>query len=372
MEGKGRDWKGLERFCSHSIHRSHRNGRDRTRTDWRGREGKGAERTGKERKGKGFFTKGESMTETQLQPIEGPAPYTPEWYEMRPGIIGASEAAKVLGVSRWGGALDVYLDKTGATPPIEENDAMRLGTLLEPVVQAEYERQTGETIETGIPMFLHPVTPWIAATIDGARGGDIRKPWEAKTTSRYLADQWGEEGTDDVPNDALVQCQQQLYVTGGEVVALAVLIDARTLRTYRVHRCEELIDQLVAAETELFQRIQNLDPPEPDFSKANAVDAIRHLHGLAEGTTVQLSFDATTAWLAYEQIGRDVRELNKRRDELKAKVLHAMGSHAIGVMDDGDREIVRKVTERKGFTVEPKSFEAMRARKRKAVPNDPT
>ena len=51
------------------------------------------------------------MAETKEMPVTGPMSYTKEWYEARKKTIGASESAKVLGMSRYGQALDVFVEK---------------------------------------------------------------------------------------------------------------------------------------------------------------------------------------------------------------------------------------------------------------------
>ena len=42
-----------------------------------------------------------------------------QWLKERKRGVGGSDVGKVLGVSEWGTAVDVWLEKTGRTAPVE-------------------------------------------------------------------------------------------------------------------------------------------------------------------------------------------------------------------------------------------------------------
>jgi len=78
-------------------------------------------------------------------------------------------------------------------------------------------------------------------------GDNITEIVEAKTSGQYRASEWGEEMTDEIPEDYILQCQHNMYVTG-EGVRLAwvpVLIGGNNRRCYKVERNDKLISNLI-------------------------------------------------------------------------------------------------------------------------------
>ena len=59
---------------------------------------------------------------------------TEQQIKERKNYIGGSDCAAVLGMSRWGSPLTVWMEKTGQSEVKEENLAMKLGNKLEQIV----------------------------------------------------------------------------------------------------------------------------------------------------------------------------------------------------------------------------------------------
>ena len=57
-----------------------------------------------------------------------------EWLEQRRKSIGGSDAAAIVGLSKWASPFSIWAEKTGKTPPKEDNEAMRIGHDLEDYV----------------------------------------------------------------------------------------------------------------------------------------------------------------------------------------------------------------------------------------------
>ena len=71
-----------------------------------------------------------------------PARTEAEWLEARRQGITASEIAAVMGLSpaSQDGPYALYHRKTGTLPPIEDNDAMERGRVLEPYIAEKFAR----------------------------------------------------------------------------------------------------------------------------------------------------------------------------------------------------------------------------------------
>ena len=65
------------------------------------------------------------------------------WLELRRNAIGGSDAAAILGLSKWSSPLAVYADKLGLVPEREDNEAMRQGRDLEEYVASRFTEATG-------------------------------------------------------------------------------------------------------------------------------------------------------------------------------------------------------------------------------------
>ena len=171
-------------------------------------------------------------------------PSREEWLEERKTGLGGSDAAAVLGLNPWASPLSVYLEKLGLSEPKEENRAMRLGKRMEPVILDEYLRETGGKASLNGRLFRHPEFPEILGTPDAFRE-DEAVGVELKWIGDRSASQWGESGTDEVPDYYHVQCDVYMAVTNRGAWDLAAIIGGRDLRVYRIERNLALEEELL-------------------------------------------------------------------------------------------------------------------------------
>lgn len=304
------------------------------------------------------------MSSATMEPIAVAKPETPEWYAARMTGLGASEAAAACGLSRWSTPFEVYCRKKGLLTEREDNDAMRLGRRLEPIIIAEFVDRTGlEIAQAPCPMMRHPEHSFILATPDAVLTTD--SPLEAKSTTWRIAKDLGEQGSDELPAEWVMQTQQQILVMDVELAHVAVLIDGRTLKTFEVERNDRLIARMIEVEAELWDRIQRDDPPPPDFTHRSTPDLIKHLYGLTSGKTIVLPADVAELCVADDAAALAEKEAKATRDTLRAKILHAMGDAEIGLLPDFEMEMVRREITRKEYTVKETTYVTLTKRKAK-------
>ena len=72
------------------------------------------------------------------------------WLAMRKAGIGGSDAAAVIGLSRWKSPFQVWLEKTGQTEPddLSNNEYVYWGTVLEQAVADRFCELTGKKVCT--------------------------------------------------------------------------------------------------------------------------------------------------------------------------------------------------------------------------------
>lgn len=291
-------------------------------------------------------------------PLVGPDSCTPEWYEIRNSIIGSSEAAAACGMSEYKTPLGVYMEKTGQAEPFAGNEHTRRGKRYEPLIAEDWQEMTGRTLRKyPCPMYLHPTLKGIAATPDGMISET--EGLEIKCPSPRQKDKFGEEGTDEIPNEWRMQAQQQMGVMGWQRVHFAVKVFDRP-QLYVVERNDRLIDAMFKLELRLLERIALRQPPEPTWGHDTTMDLIYKINGAVSDDRILLDDEEFESWLEYETLGKEIAEREKRRAELKSRVLWAIGEAGAGIMPDG-RMIRRKWVHREGYYVNPSSYIDTRA-----------
>ena len=191
--------------------------------------------------------------------------------EARKHGIGASDIAAICGVSRWGSPMRVYLDKIGASEPLEQTEAMYWGSVNERNVVRRFGEEHPEYTVVYRPKALphvHPAHPWAMATPDALL--DLLSPThqhaglEVKTASAYKREEW--DG-DSPPVEYVLQCQWSMCVLGYDKWYLAVLIGGNEYREFVVERDDELIAELLLRGRAFWTLVENRTPPAIDGSE---------------------------------------------------------------------------------------------------------
>jgi putative phage-type endonuclease len=167
-----------------------------------------------------------------------------EWLRERKNYLGGSDLGAIAGLNPYRTALDVYLDKTSDDIACETSPAMRWGTLLEDTIAKEYAEVTGQTIEIEPNTIYHPSMKFLGANID-RWVGDKEYVLECKTAGFTRGKEWGEEGTDQIPESYLVQVAYYAAICAVPKVDIAVLIGGQDFRIYTYERTKELEDKLI-------------------------------------------------------------------------------------------------------------------------------
>lgn len=147
---------------------------------------------------------------------------TSEQLMLRKQGIGGSDAAGVCGVSKWATPVSVYLDKV--TPFIEEkvNPVFERGNLIESVIKSLFTKKTGKIISEKIETVFDDDHSFLLANIDGYLPRE-KALVEIKHYSKFQQSAWGEDDTDQIPDDYLIQVQHYLSVTNTNKAYVAAL-----------------------------------------------------------------------------------------------------------------------------------------------------
>lgn len=174
------------------------------------------------------------------------------WLAERRKTIGGSDAAGIVGLSRYATPYAVWADKTGRLPEQEDNEAMRQGRDLEEYVAKRWEESTGKRVRRSNALLYNPSYPFAHADIDRTVLGEDSGP-ECKTTSALNLRQFRNV---EFPEQYYVQCVHYLAVTGCQRWYLAVLVFGRGFFTFTLERDQAEIDALMAAEEQFWALVE--------------------------------------------------------------------------------------------------------------------
>lgn len=267
-----------------------------------------------------------------------------EWLRLRKTGIGASEAAVVLGVSKWGTRRTVWLDKVSPDVVDVGNDVMEFGHLAEDLIvqflEAHPERfgWLGRIIPSE-GLLQSTLWPWLLGTLDRRvelPDGTI-VPLELKSVNDHSAREWSTEDEWDeddpfgtnrlsrftVPEKYQVQVQQQMAVTGAPFAYVAVWLGKDRIEVIRVDRDETFIQDKLILEVGQFwtEHVQTELPPTP-----NIRDDLWSIYPGDRGEEVTADEDdLETAW-KWRKASVDKRDAEADRKQLGFDLALRMGN----------------------------------------------
>lgn len=243
-----------------------------------------------------------------------------------PGIIGCSMLGSIAGVSPWQSEQDVLDSFRGKKKDIDMATAKRfwLGHHLEGVIADYVAEDLGVELEepqgpTGKPMaWYREDMPYFVCHPDRIIKGEYegkRTALEIKTASAHSRE-WGEEGTDDIPAQYVLQCTGYVACGVADAVLVAVMRDNR-IGYYRVEPDEGLVQSVIEMVARWHEKAVDPDyVPDPDSYEE------------AIARTVLKKDTKKTATPEIELVAKQLRELQEQVKDLE------------GVIDERKKELV--------------------------------
>lgn len=239
--------------------------------------------------------------------------------------IGGSDAAAACGVSRFTTPYQLYLEKRGEAEPFEGNEATLWGDLLEPHVRQQHAERTGRVVRLPTRTLRHPEHTFMICHPDGVT--DCGRLYEGKATT--ISTGWGEPGTDEVPDDYLLQVQHNMLVTGDaigkriEVADVAVLIAdyGWKWQGYEVPADRELQEMIVEEERAFWRRVERGEPPPMETP-----EDVRLRYGRASVTgTAKATEEIAAAIYELAAAKQTLRDVQQAIEQYELKIKPAFG-----------------------------------------------
>jgi putative phage-type endonuclease len=237
-------------------------------------------------------------------------------------VIGGSEVATVLGVQpNYAKApFILWLEKTGQKEPEQpDNDFIKWGNILEPVVRKQFAIETGFKVYQNNFVLEHDEHPFMIANIDGEVQDPSQKGrgvLEIKTTSEWNNKEW--EG-EKVPIAYMAQIQHYLAVTGYQYAYIVVLIGGNKLRWWFIDRDEEIINSIIQAEIDFLDKVKNEIPPTIGGTEGES----QYIAGLyPDSIEEEMSIPQQIEDLAneYNELDELVKASKKRMESIKNQI----------------------------------------------------
>ncbi len=191
------------------------------------------------------------------------------WLEKRRKFVTGTDAAAILGISKWSSPLSVWRSKRGEDDVVPETEAMYWGKKLERSILERYAEVQGCDMEycDAYELRTSPEYPRLGASLDGFNR-DLGCPVDAKNV-RVKGPEWGDEGSDGIPDYYRTQLAVQMAVTGAPMAHLAVLFSGQEFRIYQVMRDDGLIAKIAAEADRFWERVESGEMPEPTGCEAD-------------------------------------------------------------------------------------------------------
>lgn len=269
-----------------------------------------------------------------------------DWLKERKKGIGGSDAAAVCGLSSFATPFTVWLDKTGRSEDIPDNERMRQGRDLEEYVARRFSELSGKKVRRVNAILQNPKYPWAIADVDRLVIGE-KAGLECKTTST-LNNKKFKDG--EFPVNYYVQCCHYMTVTEADMWYLCVVVLGQGIHTYLMTRKpvddppewldsvivvdDEEIAALMATEREFWQLVENDTPPAPDGEKMTEDGINRAMYPVAneEEEVTLTGMDSMAS--EYFRLDENIKYLTKERDKIKQEIQMQMRTAEIANIDE--------------------------------------
>lgn len=279
--------------------------------------------------------------------------------------IGASEAAAILGMSPYKTPYEVWLEKTRRIEQWTGNEATRAGQRLEPLLLDHAERDLGDLIRDVFVPGRGEVP--VGATLDAqvVASGEVVECKTSGLTGGPVVGNWGEPGTDEIPESYLIQTQVQMWCARADqahvYAFLGNVLPKRYLVNYDSQLAEAIVDKLISwwnyhvigdmqpEETfvpmEVYKRMKRQPESLIELGDESAADVRKLIEQMESAKAVR-------------------KQVDSQVDELQSQIVSYLGSTECAVLPDGTR-ITYLETVRKGYVVKDSSYRTLRIKEKK-------
>lgn len=275
-----------------------------------------------------------------------------DWHRYRQQGIGGSDIGVLFGASKWKNNVQLYYEKLGKRPIIEETRknwfTLEYGKRMEDLVAMLFEERTGFKTIVDTRMFAHPQYPFLQGNVDRL----VQLPdgsivgLEIKTASSFTIDAWDNGAC---PAPYALQARLYMAILDIDVWYVACHYGGNSSDNYVCRRIERdlMIEADIIAEAESFwnDHVVPQIVPDPIGSPAVALKVQRAYSGYADKSlpVIQLPphlASEAKSLVAYSgkrnALKKEGQSIEEQEKVFKLPIATAMGAHTSGLIDAGD------------------------------------
>lgn len=276
------------------------------------------------------------------------------WLAARVPLITASDIGILLGISPYGSPFNLHWVKRGEIPEDYDNERLSLGRHLEPWVADRFAAAHPEYHVDRAGLVVNPARGYQGATPDRVlwssygdmAAGDVppEGALEIKTSATF--EEWGPDGSDEIPPYIRAQALWQLDTMGLDwVIVACFFLLTQKIRVYRIERDDADIALMRERAAAFLDDVAAGRVPDIDHTAATA-QALSLLYPL--GGDGETEIDAGLA-ADYRAAKADLDDARDHYDLLTNRLRAAMGEADAKYATSGGQKIaVRSVYEQGG------------------------
>jgi len=237
--------------------------------------------------------------------------------------IGASDSGSALGVNPYKTPFQLWQEKTKKIEPpdLSDNPHVKRGIRMEPIIRDWVKEDLGITIRKDNKTHFSKEYPFLYSHTDGFIKGKKRIA-EIKAPSIHMLDQYGEEGTDEIPNYYLTQGLHMMTVQPEiEGVDYFIQFPGLEIKQYALDRSDHMIENYTDAITRFWDFVVHDTPPPP----VNNED-VSKIYATSNGQMMPWNSDVDSLIQKYIKIKRkhklDKEEIDTIGIDIKNRIGH--------------------------------------------------
>lgn len=252
---------------------------------------------------------------------------TEEQLKERKTFIGSSDAAAVLGLSRWKTPLQLWGEKVGILKDEVDPEQLNiwLGNELEDVVARRFMLETGKKVQRVNSAIRSRDYPFLGANIDRSVVGEDAG-LECKTASGWKAKEWAGE---EIPQEYIIQCYHCMAVTGKRKWYIAVLIGNEQFFWKEVLWDDSIIKQLIAREVSFWKDFVETKV-QPSIITAKDSETLGKLYPLGFASSVILDDDVVKLIENRNALLQDMKSLEAQADQAENEIKALLKDNEVG------------------------------------------
>lgn len=256
----------------------------------------------------------------------------------RKGYIGGTDVAPICGLSKYKTPFSVWNEKVNGISNFEPTIESRVGLANENLAGELYTEETKVQLIKPTDSKTHKYYEWIKGHFDFIRKDD-NNIVDAKTCTLHRAKEFGENLSDEMPVDYLLQIAWYAMIQDCEFSDLAVIIgnsQFKILRYVRRHDFEERIIKLCKFFWDEYV-LKEIPPPPKNIEDTKLLWPVSYADKAAIATIEDIeNFEK------YVEIDEEIKELEEERNELKLKLIESIKDNETLITSDGQKLLTYK------------------------------